>query len=89
MSNELIASSSFCRRNSELAKALSKPDPGSSDLHFERTFAQNWWEQFKSCLWKMSLSYWRSPSYNLMRILHTLISSLLFGVLFWKQGQNM
>ncbi|KAG7573942.1 ABC transporter-like [Arabidopsis suecica] len=77
------------RTNSELVKELSKPDHGSSDLHFKRTFAQNWWEQFKSCLWKMSLSYWRSPTYNLMRIGHTFISSLIFGLLFWNQGKKI
>ncbi|KAL0666525.1 hypothetical protein Bca4012_029229 [Brassica carinata] len=81
--------SCFRRSNSELVKDLSKPDPGSTDLHFDRTFAQSWWEQFKSCLWKMSLSYWRSPSYNLMRIFHTLFSSLIFGLLFWKQGHKI
>ncbi|CAA7042180.1 unnamed protein product [Microthlaspi erraticum] len=86
---KIYNASDLYKSNSELAKDLSKPEPGSSDLHFERTFAQNWWEQFKSCLWKMSLSYWRSPSYNLTRILHTFISSLLFGVLFWKQGQKI
>lgn len=88
MVNELMCCC-FGRSNSELVKELSKPGLGSSDLRFDRTFAQNWWGQFKSCLWKMSLSYWRSPSYNLMRIGHTLISSLIFGVLFWKQGQKM
>ncbi|EOA26339.1 hypothetical protein CARUB_v10022507mg [Capsella rubella] len=81
--------SDLSKRNSELAKELSKPDLGSSDLHFNRTFAQNWWGQFKSCLWKMSLSYWRSPSYNLMRIGHTLISSLIFGLLFLNQGKKI
>jgi len=77
------------RRNSELVKQLSQPDSGSSDIQFKRTFAQSWWGQFKSILWKMNLSYWRSPSYNLMRMMHTLVSSLIFGALFWKQGQNL
>ncbi|KAG2241799.1 hypothetical protein Bca52824_096361 [Brassica carinata] len=86
---KIYKESALYKSNSELAQELSKPDTGSSDLHFERTFAQSWWEQFKSCLWKMSLSYWRSPAYNLMRICHTLISSLLFGLLFWKQGQKI
>ncbi|CAH8362168.1 unnamed protein product [Eruca vesicaria subsp. sativa] len=81
--------SDLYKSNSGLVKELSKPDLGSSDLHFDRTFAQSWWEQFKSYLWKMSLSYWRSPSYNLMRIFHTLFSSLIFGVLFWKQGHKI
>ncbi|KAF8101841.1 hypothetical protein N665_0201s0154 [Sinapis alba] len=86
---EIYNESNLYKSNSELAAELSKPDPGSTDLHFDRTFAQSWLGQFKSCLWKMSLSYWRSPSYNLMRIGHTLFSSLIFGVLFWKQGQKI
>ncbi|KAF2604074.1 hypothetical protein F2Q70_00024932 [Brassica cretica] len=87
--SKIYNESDLYKSNSELVKDLSKPDPGSTDLHFDRTFAQSWWEQFKSCLWKMSLSYWRSPSYNLMRIFHTLFSSLIFGLLFWKQGHKI
>lgn len=77
------------RSNSELVKQLSQPESGASDLQFKRTYAQSWYGQFKSILWKMNLSYWRNPSYNLMRLIHTLISSLIFGALFWKQGQKM
>lgn len=78
-----------CRQNQELVKQLSSPFPGSKDLHFQSHFPQNGWEQFKACLWKQHLSYWRSPSYNLMRIFFVTVSSLLFGVLFWKQGKKM
>ncbi|CAA7046262.1 unnamed protein product [Microthlaspi erraticum] len=81
--------SALFKSNSELVKQLSQPDSGSSDLQFKRTFAQRWFGQFKSILWKMSLSYWRSPSYNLQRLVHTLISSLIFGALFWNQGQKI
>ncbi|CAF1813106.1 unnamed protein product [Brassica napus] len=87
--SKIYNESDLSKSNSELVKELRKPDPGSTDLHFDRTFAQSWWGQFKSCLWKMSLSYWRSPSYNLMRIFHTLFSSLIFGLLFWKQGHKI
>lgn len=45
--------------------------------------------QFKSCLWKQNLSYWRSPSYNLIRFMHTVASSFIFGILFWKQGKKL
>ncbi|KAL0866501.1 hypothetical protein Bca101_045619 [Brassica carinata] len=81
--------SALFKSNSELVKQLSQPDSGSSDLQFKRTYAQSWYGQFKSVLWKMNLSYWRNPSYNLQRLIHTLISSLIFGALFWKQGQKM
>ncbi|KAK2634606.1 hypothetical protein Ddye_029398 [Dipteronia dyeriana] len=63
--------------NKELVRQLSTPPSCSRDLHFPTRFSQNGWGQFKSCLWKQNLSYWRSPSCNLMRILQTLAASLL------------
>ena len=77
------------RENKELIKQLSSPTPGSTDLYFPTRFPQNGWEQFKACLWKQCLSYWRSPSYNLTRIIFMSASSLLFGVLFWQKGKKM
>ncbi|KAJ0013552.1 hypothetical protein Pint_21148 [Pistacia integerrima] len=47
------------------------------------------WRQFKSSLWKQNLSYWRSPSYNLMHLLQTFFASLLFGAMYWNQGQEL
>lgn len=77
------------RNNKELVKNLSTSPPGSSDLYFPMQFAQNDWEQFKSCLWKQNLSYWRSPSYNLTRITEAFVLSLLLGVIYWNQGKEM
>ncbi|KAJ7973218.1 Pleiotropic drug resistance ABC transporter [Quillaja saponaria] len=81
--------SSVCGNNKEIVKLLSSPPAGSKDLHFASLCSQNGWAQFKSCLWKQHLSYWRSPPYNLMRIAYTVISSFLFGVLFWDQGKKI
>lgn len=78
-----------CRDNKELVRKLSTPPPGSQDLYFPTLYSQNGWGQFKSCLWKQYLSYWRSPSYNLMRSIYMLFASLLFGVVFWDQGKKM
>uniref|UniRef100_A0A0D9XN10 ABC transporter domain-containing protein n=1 Tax=Leersia perrieri TaxID=77586 RepID=A0A0D9XN10_9ORYZ len=69
-----------------LVKSLSKPALGMSDLHFQTRFPQKFAEQLKACLWKQCLSYWRSPSYNLVRIVFIAISCLVFGALFWQQG---
>ncbi|KAE9446713.1 hypothetical protein C3L33_21398, partial [Rhododendron williamsianum] len=76
------------RNNKTLVNTLSA-SPDSKGLNFATRFSQNSWGQFKSCLWKQHLSYWRSPSYNLMRSVFLLIASLLFGVLFWDQGMKM
>lgn len=72
-----------------MVKSLSIPPSGSVDLLFPTRFSQNSWGQFKSCLWKQQLSYWRSPSYNLMRLMFMIFSSFLFGLVFWDQGKKM
>ncbi|XVF41711.1 hypothetical protein PTKIN_Ptkin01aG0301900 [Pterospermum kingtungense] len=86
---QIYKDSALYETNREIVKQLSTPPPGSSDLHFPTRFSRNAWGQFKSCLWKQNLSYWRSPSYNLNRIIHTFVSSLLFGILFWDQGKKI
>ncbi|KAK2646907.1 hypothetical protein Ddye_022102 [Dipteronia dyeriana] len=86
---QIYRESTLYQENEELVKKLSSPSPGSKDLHFPTRFPQNGWEQFKACLWKQHLSYWRSPSYNLIRIIFIAASSVLFGILFWKQGKKL
>lgn len=48
---------------------LSKAAPGTSDLSFTTQYCQSFLAQFKSCLWKQWLTYWRSPDYNLVSLL--------------------
>ncbi|KAJ4977274.1 hypothetical protein NE237_002380 [Protea cynaroides] len=86
---EIYRESSINKENVELVKQLSTPPPGSKDLHFSTRFPQNGWGQFKACLWKQYLSYWRSPSYNLRRFAYTFIASVVLGILFWKKGKKI
>ncbi|XP_043701567.1 pleiotropic drug resistance protein 3-like isoform X2 [Telopea speciosissima] len=86
---QLYKDSTLYEDNKELVKKLSTPPPDSKDLHFPTRFSQNGWGQFRVCLWKQNLAYWRSPNYNLRRFAFTFIASLLFGALFWKQGQKI
>ncbi|KAK1374084.1 ABC transporter domain-containing protein [Heracleum sosnowskyi] len=86
---QVYQSSALHERNKELVKSLSIPPPGSAELLFPTRFSQNSWGQFKSCLWKQHLSYWRSPSYNLMRLMFMIFSSFLFGLVFWDQGKKI
>ncbi|KAL5582721.1 hypothetical protein UlMin_015163 [Ulmus minor] len=86
---QIYRNSALYENNKEVVKQLSSPPPGSRDVHFPTRFSQNFWGQFKSCLWKQHLSYWRNPIYNLRRIFIALISALLFGALFLNQGQNI
>ncbi|PSS03109.1 Pleiotropic drug resistance protein [Actinidia chinensis var. chinensis] len=86
---QIYKNSALYQNNKALVSTLSTPPPGSKDLYFPTRFSQNRWGQFKSCLWKQYLSYWRSPSYNLMRSMYLLFASLLFGILFWDQGRKI
>ncbi|XP_050239633.1 pleiotropic drug resistance protein 3-like isoform X4 [Quercus robur] len=73
----------------ELVRQLSEPQPGSRDLHFPTPYAQSGWVQFMACLWKQHLSYWRSPEYNLARLLFIIAAALLFGAVFWQKGKEI
>ncbi|KAJ1696028.1 hypothetical protein LUZ63_012726 [Rhynchospora breviuscula] len=81
--------SNLYKENEILVKQLSTPPLGSSDLQFETRYPQKFWVQFKACLWKQSLSYWRSPQYNMVRIMFMFMSSVMLGLLFWKHGGNI
>lgn len=76
----------MCKDKDILVKRLSIPVPGTSDLHFPTQFPQKFWGQFKACLWKQCLSYWRTPSYNLVRMVFITVTCVSFGALFWQQG---
>jgi hypothetical protein len=69
-----------------LVKRLSIPAPDTSDLHFPTRYPLKFEEQFKACLWKQSLSYWRTPSYNLVRMVFMTFICIFFGAVFWQQG---
>lgn len=86
---EFYRNSVAYQTNEELVRQLSTPSPGSKDLHFDRRFSRSVWDQYKACLWKQHLSYWRSPSYNLVRLIFATLASLIFGLLFWKQGKSI
>nr|XP_043619509.1 pleiotropic drug resistance protein 3-like isoform X2 [Erigeron canadensis] len=86
---QIYATSTLYQSNKNLVYTLSRPPPGSKELYFLTRFPQNGWGQFKACLWKQHLSYWRSPSYNLMRSMHMVFASFFFGLLFWDQGRKI
>ncbi|CAN6441249.1 unnamed protein product [Victoria cruziana] len=83
---EHYQSSSLYIRNKELVKELSTPPMGSSDLHFHAQYPQSSFNQFKSCLCKQWVTYWRSPNYNLVRFFFTLAAALFLGTIIWGVG---
>eukprot|EP00268_Persea_americana_P012135 TRINITY_DN15095_c1_g2_i5.p1 TRINITY_DN15095_c1_g2~~TRINITY_DN15095_c1_g2_i5.p1 ORF type:complete len:102 (-),score=11.65 TRINITY_DN15095_c1_g2_i5:1305-1610(-) len=74
------------RRNRALIEELSKPPPGSRDLHFPTKYAQSFYIQCMACLWKQNLAYWRNTAYTAVRLLFTAFTALMFGTMFWNLG---
>ncbi|KAM1255654.1 hypothetical protein ACFX1Q_029901 [Malus domestica] len=86
---EIFANSDLYRRNQELIKELSTPQPGSKDLHFPTQFSQSFLTQCKACFWKQHWSYWRNSQYNAIRFFMTISVGVIFGIIFWNKGKKM
>ncbi|OMO57673.1 reverse transcriptase [Corchorus capsularis] len=86
---EIYANSDLNRRNQELIKELSSPQPGSKDLYFPTKYSQSFVTQCKACFWKQYWSYWRNSQYNAVRMFMTIIIGILFGVIFWNKGDKI
>jgi ABC-type multidrug transport system permease subunit len=52
------------------------------------TYAQPFWQQLKHVLYRMNISWWRSPSYNLGRLFNVCFIGLITGFSFWKVGNT-
>ncbi|GLT63837.1 hypothetical protein SLA2020_363700 [Shorea laevis] len=86
--SEIYANSDLYRRNQELIKELSTPQPGSRDLYFSTKYSQGFITQCKACFWKQHWSYWRNSQYNAIRFSMTIIFGIVFGVIFWGKGDQ-
>ena len=81
-------SHSYLRRVEGSIEQQKQPPAGSQPLKFNTLYSQDTTTQFLKCLWKQNLVYWRSPPYNAMRLLFTIISAFIFGSLFWDIGSK-
>ncbi|PON48574.1 ABC transporter-like [Trema orientale] len=86
---QVYANSDLYRRNEELIKQLSTPQPGSKDLYFPTKYSQSFMTQCKACFWKQHWSYWRNSHYNAIRFFMTIVIGILFGVIFWGKGNKI
>ncbi|PRQ33210.1 putative xenobiotic-transporting ATPase [Rosa chinensis] len=86
---EVYANSDLYRRNQDLIRQLSTPQPGSKDLYFPTRYSQSFLIQCKACFWKQHWSYWRNSQYNAIRFFMTIVIGILFGVIFWGKGDKI
>ncbi|KAF8009457.1 hypothetical protein BT93_J0447 [Corymbia citriodora subsp. variegata] len=86
---EIYANSDLYRRNQELIKELSSPQPGSKDLYFPTQYSQGFLTQCYACFCKQNWSYWRNSQFNAIRFVMTVVIGLMFGFIFWNKGDQI
>lgn len=79
---------SSLREVEDFIKQMSSPPPNSKPLQFATTFAQDMMSQFRLCLWKQVLVYWRYPQYNAVRFFLSTVCALILGTIFWDVGSK-
>jgi hypothetical protein len=84
----IFGDSELNKRKRIMIKELTAANPGSQDSNFLTRFSQSTMVQFKACLWKQNLPYWRGLYYNAVRIFFTTIITILFGSIFWNMERN-
>ena len=77
------------RDNIERVKEFRTAPGQTRELHFSTRFPRNMWEQYKACLWKQNLTYWRNPEYNIKRLGFMIVASVAMGALMWQKGKQM
>lgn len=58
-----------------------------SPLHLPPIATGFWW-QFRWCVCKMTMTYWRNPQYNLMRMVALPVYAVVFGTTFYKLTEH-
>ncbi|KAJ1704497.1 hypothetical protein LUZ63_004276 [Rhynchospora breviuscula] len=86
--HQIYKDSVLYQRNMAIVNKLSAPPPSSTELHFPTKYSQPFLMQLLVCMWKQYLSYWRNPSYNVVRFVFTSVIALFFGTVFWRKGQK-
>ncbi|KAK2399048.1 pleiotropic drug resistance protein [Trifolium repens] len=85
---DVYKNSELHRRNKQLIQELSVSSQGSEDIYFNAQYSQTFVAQCIACLWKQHLSYWRNTSYTAVRLLFTIMTGLLFDLIFWDVGSK-
>ena len=84
---EVYANSELCKANDDTAAALAAACRLQySPLEQESQYATSLWTRQRWLCWKFWIIYWRSPSYNMARLVITFIIALFYGLVYLNQG---
>ena len=67
---------------------LAQPQPGAAPVSFASDYARSTRAQLALLLRRNWRTWWRSPSYNLVRLMMTVLIALFFGTVYWARGDK-
>lgn len=85
---DIYKSSDLARSMADLVDAEGTPPAGATPIAFTSQYASGMLTQLQVLLWRGFTVYWRSPSYNLVRMMVTIIMALVIGTFYWNMGQD-
>lgn len=71
-----------------LVEEHAQPKPGVEDISMEMLMVSRPGIQFRLLLSRDFTVYWRTPAYNVTRLIITILIGLVFGSLFWRKGDD-
>ncbi|KAK2077910.1 hypothetical protein QBZ16_003778 [Prototheca wickerhamii] len=64
------------------------PREGIPDIDLAQLSPPGLGVQFRCCLRRNFVQYWRLPEYNITRFASTILIGLVFGTMFWRKGSD-
>lgn len=80
----VYAQSMLAHQNEERLEKLTQSRPGAKMLVFEHEFAATGQAQFQALVKRTFISYWRSPSYNFLRMMILLGMAVVIGSIYYQ-----
>ena len=76
------------RKAEQTVEELSREDGPHKAVKFKEVYAKRFSTQYIALLKKFNTAYWRTPEYNYIRALVTVILGFVLGTLYWKIGHK-
>lgn len=85
---KVYANSDLAREMDAVISKYENPTDEVKSMVFGEMHVASWPLQFGTNFQRFWRQYWRSPEYNLTRLLVTIAVAFVFGSLFWRKGDD-
>ncbi|KAL4524950.1 hypothetical protein Ndes2526A_g07047 [Nannochloris sp. 'desiccata'] len=86
--SKIFTASDLAAKATTVTNKASQPLAGSTPLAFKDMKTNAILTQFRLIISRLFVVYWRMPAYILVRLAVTVLVTVVFGTMFWGQGQK-